>query len=456
MENLFKNVKQKSKDLYISNIKRLNAAITGADPKEDIDLDNLDFLKDIDKVLSVLTTKYAPTTVRSYFISICSLLSSLLERGNKLQGSVAEIRSLYDKYYRILMEQNKSLERNNSKSETQKENWITQDEVLEKQKEYEAKAKEVISRGSPPEREVGDDTPEGSKKWRPKEWNVILDWVIISLYTLLPPRRIIDYSEMNVVTDPSLEVDEQMNYFVKSKKKFIFTNYKTSGTYKTQVTKVPDDLDTILNAYLDLRNDKDKNDIPLLITIEGEPIRENYTITKHLNKIFGKNVSVNMLRNIYLTTNFKENLTNLKETATQMGTSPETIQNHYVKLDELPSVADRSVTQEPIRSPSHPPPPPPVEKPKRGRPKKLPPAADHGKKVVRGDTRETAKKIEIKIDVSKIPTGADPETDVYLPNSTISYKLRTLKGKEVLNYIRELDNQRKINKIVVKDDEDEY
>ena len=141
MENLFKNVKQKSKDLYISNIKRLNAAITGADPKEDIDLDNLDFLKDIDKVLSVLTTKYAPTTVRSYFISICSLLSSLLERGNKLQGSVAEIRSLYDKYYRILMEQNKSLERNNSKSETQKENWITQDEVLEKQKEYEAKAK---------------------------------------------------------------------------------------------------------------------------------------------------------------------------------------------------------------------------------------------------------------------------------------------------------------------------
>jgi hypothetical protein len=336
MNNLFQNVKPKSKELYISNITRLNDG-------KDVNIDNLDFLEDVDGTLEKLTSKYAPTTIRSYFISICSLLSSLLEKGSKMEGS-ATIRSLYDKYYKILISQNKSLEKNNTKSETQRENWISQDVVLQKQIEVQDKALALMEGKTVgrPHKPPSAETKGREAIYKPREWGIILDWVILSLYTLLPPRRIIDFVEMNVVNDTSLEADEKMNYFVKSKERFVFTNYKTSGTYQTQIVKIPEPLQYVLDKYMEVRTDKDKNNIPLLVDSKGEAIRANYLITKALNRIFDKKVSVNMLRNIYLTSNFKENLTNLQSTAHLMGTSPETIQNHYIKLDEdIPDITPK-------------------------------------------------------------------------------------------------------------------
>jgi hypothetical protein len=359
MEGLFQNVKPKSKELYIANITRLSNALAGTDR---VDLNHLDFLEDIDKVSEYLSSKYAQTTIRSYFIAICSLLNEL-----------PKYKTLYDKYYKILISKNKELETNNTKSEKQKENWISQAEVLEKQKEVEGEAIDTINKST-------------TNVFRQREWNTILEWVILSLYTLIPPRRSIDYTLMNVVNDVDLDANTDLNYWVRPKKKFIFTNYKTAGTYSTQIVNIPNDLDVLLNAYLDLRKDKEENDIPLLVEHDLTPIRENYRITKFLNRVFdGKKISVDMLRNIYLTTNFKDNHINLKNAAEKMGTSSETIQNHYIKIDEEEEptqsikTAKKIVIEEeekkepepelkpqPIRSPS----PPPVEKKKRGRPKK--------------------------------------------------------------------------------------
>ena len=356
MEGLFQNVKPKSKDLYIANITRLSVALAGNDR---VDLNNLVFLEDIDKVTEYLSSKYAQTTIRSYFIAICSLLNEL-----------PKYKTLYDKYYKILISKNKELETNNTKSEKQKENWISQKEVLEKQKEVENEAIDTINKSK-------------TNVFKTREWNKILEWVILSLYTLIPPRRSIDFTLMNVVNNVDLDADQQLNYWVRPKKKFIFTNYKTSGTYSTQIVNVPNDLDVLLNAYLDLRKDKDENDIPLLVENDLTPIRNNYRITKFLNRVFdGKKISVDMLRNIYLTNNFKDQHLNLKKTAEKMGTSVETINNHYVKTDEdeYPTQSRKTAKKiviedeeeeepepkpEPIRRHS-----PPPEKKKRGRPKK--------------------------------------------------------------------------------------
>lgn len=368
MEGLFQNVKPKSKDLYISNLTRLSNALAGTDR---VDLNNLDFLEDIDKVTEYLSSKYAQTTIRSYFIAICSLLNELPKyRGSRPERGVGDATpSLYDKYYKILISRNKELETNNTKSEKQKENWITQKEVLEKQKEIEGEAIETINKST-------------TNVFKTREWNTILEWVILSLYTLIPPRRSIDYTLMNIVSDVNLDADQQLNYWVRPKKKFIFTNYKTSGTYSTQIVNIPPDLDVLLNAYLDLRSDKDENDIPLLVEHDLTPIRNNYRITKFLNRVFdGRKISVDLLRNIYLTTNFKINHLNLKNAATLMGTSENTINNHYIKIDEeehpkqsintakkmvIEDEEEEEPKPQPIRSIS----PPPVEKKKRGRPKK--------------------------------------------------------------------------------------
>jgi hypothetical protein len=343
MENLFKNVKPKSKALYIANIKRLNGG-------KDVDIDNLDFLENVDKVSEYLSSKYAQTTIRSYFIAICSLLSEL-----------PKYKTLYDKYYPILISQNKSLATNNTKSEKQEEHWMSQDDVLETQQKVQNQAIDIIN-ASP------------DNKFRPKAWMNVLDWVIISIFTLIPPRRILDYCEMSIVeTLPEEDEDDagDKNYWVKSTNKFVFKNYKTSHTYKTQIVKIPEKLGQVLQVYLDLRSDKNENNIPFLIDGNGKAIRENYNITKYLNNIFGKKVSVNMLRNIYLTDTFKDNLINLKSTARMMGTSEETIQNHYVKLDapiELPPTPlPTPKLSIPISEPQK-----PVEAPKkkRGRPPK--------------------------------------------------------------------------------------
>ena len=143
---------------------------------------------------------------------------------------------------------------------------------------------------------------------------------------------------MMIVVD-ELEDDPKKNYWFIRDKQFIFSNYKTAGTYHTQVIDIPDSLDFVLKTYLSLRPGPQRGPSfgpptgPLLVLEDGTPILENYNITRRLNRIFGRKISVNLLRNIFLTDTFKENKIHLSNIATSMGTSPSTIQSHYIKLD---------------------------------------------------------------------------------------------------------------------------
>jgi hypothetical protein len=79
---------------------------------------------------------------------------------------------------------------------------------------------------------------------------------------------------------------------------------------------------------------KKKNSfIPLLVDYEGLPYESKNTITRILNKIFKKNIGSSMLRNIYLTNKFGDKVEELNKTAEAMGTSSNTIQNQYIKID---------------------------------------------------------------------------------------------------------------------------
>ena len=455
MENLFKNVKPKSKDLYISNLKRLNTGITGS---ETLDINNLDFLQDVDKVLDFLNSKYAKTTIRSFFIAICSLLSELAgepHRPPSAETNVVSARRLYDKYYPILISQNKSLEINNTKSEKQTENWITQEEVNLKRLEYEMAAHSILENGSP---------------FKQKEWNVILDWVIISLYSLIPPRRALDFCEMNIVKslrrggvgDPTpgeyVLPEPNINYYVVKDKKFIFTNYKTAGTYNTQIQDVPNELSLILDIYIDSRpphdslrsspprgvGDPTPDDMPLFVNYKGKAIRENYNITKHLNSIFDdKKISVDMLRNIYLTTNFKENLTNLKETATAMGTSPDVIQNHYVKLDSPPTPLNEEI-------------PPTEPKSKNIKINKItklkeeiPPTEIINKNLTINRSKSQAKPRGVGDPTPESQAKPTPEEEDEEQPRTSKKSLNKLAMHEALT------NPKKIQRLIIEDDEDD-
>jgi integrase len=269
-------------------------------------------LKDVDAILERIKD-YKPNTQRSYIISIVSLLKQ-----------EPKMKKLYDRYYTILMNFNKELKTNNEKSETQKDNWISQEEVKEIYDKITAEVKELIA---------------DKKKLTPSEYEKVLRWFILSLYTLQKPRRNADY-QLALVSKTKLsgDIDPQFNHLDLNAGKWFFNNYKTKGTYKTQELEINDEMKDAVETYLKFHPHakmlkKKGGVVPLLADFEGEPLQQVNSITRILNKIFGKKIGVSMLRNIYLTDKFGDKVKELNETANEMGTSSSTIQNQYVKIE---------------------------------------------------------------------------------------------------------------------------
>jgi len=300
-----KNITESSLKLYLNNLRRLNG---GEFPK------SFSFLKDVDAILERIKD-YKPNTQRSYIISIVSLLKQ-----------EPKLKKLYDKYYTILMKFNKELKTNNDKSETQKENWISQNEVRDIYTSITKEVKEMIA---------------DKKKLSPSEYEKLLRWFVLSLYTLQKPRRNADY-QLALVSKTKLsgEIDPQFNHLDLVAGKWFFNNYKTKGTYKTQEMELCKEMKDAVETYMKFHPlikcfKKKEGLVPLLTNFEGEPLQQINTITRILNKIFGKKIGVSMLRNIYLTDKFGDKVKELNDTANEMGTSSSTIQNIYVKLDDV-------------------------------------------------------------------------------------------------------------------------
>jgi hypothetical protein len=275
-----KGITDSSKKLYLANLKRLNG---GVEPT------NYKFLEDTQAIEDKIE-KYATNTKRTYYISIVSYLPEK----NKLR------KYYYDQMQKI----NAATKNNTEKSEKQKLNWMTQAEILET---YEKLKNEAI--------------PFMKKK--DYENDTVLKYIVLSLYVLQPPRRTLDYTKMYVVPIYNENLDKGFNYLDLKNKQFIFNNYKTRGTYQAQTVKVSDALFKLLKKY--------RSDGRLLSKNEKE--MSSPQMTQLMNSIFGKKVSVSLLRNIYLTSKYGEEQARMKQDTADMGTSVATASSNYIKQD---------------------------------------------------------------------------------------------------------------------------
>jgi len=168
--------------------------------------------------------------------------------------------------------------------------------------------------------------PEIKKKCDTAQFMRLHDLVVTSLYTLLPPRRNLDYSSM-VVDVPVPGAD--LNYYHQGK--FIFNVYKTKGAYQQQVVDVPTELQEILKVWLKYKPKEEKH---LLIHPDVSPPTP-YTaneMTKVLKRAFNNpNVGVSVLRNVFLSAKYGTVTKQLKEDSEKMGTSVEVAQSTYIK-----------------------------------------------------------------------------------------------------------------------------
>ena len=297
-------VKKQTQDSYDRRLNYLN----NGEP-----IDNYAFLHDVNVVMEKIQ-KFKPGTQRNYMIAIVSALKNVPVMSSVLKTYT----DLMDKF-------NSELKVNNTKSETQKENWITQGEV-----------EQVYNK-------ILDDNIDHlcmkRKNITEPFWSSITDLIVLSLFILQAPRRILDYRQMYITKGNPKELDATKNYYVVSTHTFIFNNYKTAGIYKTQTQMACPKLQNILDCYIKIHPIKltASNEIPMLCNFRGEPYTVSCDITRILNRIFkrecGKRVSINLLRNIYLTDKFGSKISELKDTASLMGTSSNTIENTYVKVD---------------------------------------------------------------------------------------------------------------------------
>jgi len=294
-----KNITESSKNLYMKNLTRLN----GGQPIKD-----LKFLADEKVVMEALSAKYKPNTVRSYVISIVSLLKCIDDKKSK---------KMYLAYYPYLEELNKSLKENVVKTEKETENWISQDDVKTK-----------FDSLCPIIGEIGK-----KKKITAEEWSKLFDCLVLGLYTLQAPRRNADYQKMIVLKKNQPALLEKMNVLDLEQNKFLFSNYKTKGTYKIQEVEINPDLRKIIDLYLKYHPLKKelKVGFPLLTDFEGRPYANNNDMTRILHRIFDKKIGSSMLRKIFLTDKYKDTLETLTEDTTAMGTSSSTAQNQYIK-----------------------------------------------------------------------------------------------------------------------------
>lgn len=284
-----------TKKTYIAQLKKLNNKVEPTDIK---------FLKKTDIILAKIKEIVNPNTRRSSYIAVVTALKDQ-----------PKYKKEYDLYHAEMMNINKELNTDSFKSDKTKEKHTKVDiGDLNKRQEY---LNEVIT-------EIGK-----KRKITDEQYTKLHDLVIVSLYMLIAPRRVLDYSCM--VVDKPTE-NKEFNYY--NDGKFYFNNYKTKGTYNQQIVEIPKNLQDILKVWLKFKRGEDNH---LLTTISSQPPKANkpYSpsfLSKYIKEAFDNaSMGISVLRGEYLKDKYGIITKEMKEDIRNMGTSMTVATETYIK-----------------------------------------------------------------------------------------------------------------------------
>jgi len=288
--------------LYIRNLQKLN----------DGEITDFKFLKSPEKIISKIE-KLKNNTKRSILISIVSVLGCCPDDKKLVK--------LRKQYYDLMIEKNNEIKESatDEATEDQKKNWISWDDVKKKFEEL----KEEVEKF------------KNEKILSDSNYTTLLGYMVLALYVHNPPRRNKDYQLMNIVKKYNDKYDNDINYLSYDENKFIFNNYKTSKKYGRQILDINDELKECVDFYLKF-HPKVKSKItktlntPFLVSHTGSPLVQTNSMTKLLNKVFGKKISSSALRHIFLTDKYKDVVDEMKDDALMMGHSTGQ-QKDYIK-----------------------------------------------------------------------------------------------------------------------------
>jgi integrase len=270
---------------------------------------NLAWLKNTASV-ELRLENYAESTQKTFLSTIVSTLS--------LYNQKSSYKKIFAYWYNKMMEKvNEDRQKDSTqKTPKQEKNWLSWDVILAHEKRLEEEVQKIV------------------KNPTPADWNTVLAYMVLCLYTRFSPRRNQDYQFMKVVKTPAQaeKLGKEFNYFVLDTKQFIFNKYKTANSHGEQVFEVPQDLVDAIMLYLKAHPLKPtlKSPFQFLVLNDGTPLPSVNSITRILNKIFGRNVGTTMLRHIYLSN--KYDVSEMNEDAEKMGHTSG-MQHEYMKTD---------------------------------------------------------------------------------------------------------------------------
>jgi len=313
-----RNIKQNSLNAYIISITKLYEAIKPEDDRFSItkihrkikpdERFEIDFLMDIGKIKDFLSEQLKLSTQKNYLSAIIVALDAMNEN-NKYDKILEEYRNLLDETHNKYVQDYE----NGAKSESQEKNWTTMKEL-----------RKVMNRIY---RDMMDMNLLKKDELDKKQLLLLQQYIICNLFLTPenPPTRL-DYAPMEIISQDNfnkLDEEEQKenNYLVvksRNVKFFSFNEYKTSGKYGQNNVKIGKKLNSVLNIWLRFN----KTD-SLLLNTKLEPMSAN-GLGKEITKIFsrlGKNISVNMLRHIFISEKYPNLDKEKKEDAIKMGHS---------------------------------------------------------------------------------------------------------------------------------------
>ena len=277
-----RSIAESTANTYIANLVLLN------DKKA---FNNLGFLKKNKDAILEHLTEYADSTEQNYLSAIVSSLST--RKDEHLY------KSIYKTYKDILNEKlgTKDEIDHSVKTEAQKENWLSWEEVSAKWTELH----EAVMKF------------KGDKSITKKNFEILLDYLVLSIYYLQPPRRNKDYMLMSILLrkDGEKLEHEIKNYLDVEDEEWIFNHYKTSKHYGTQIEKINEEMMNVIRIWLKFHpslngiSGRKPREVRLFVNDSGTPYKLENFVTYRLNRIFGgRKLGSTMLRHIYLTSKF--------------------------------------------------------------------------------------------------------------------------------------------------------
>ena len=249
---------------------------------------NTKFLHDFKKITECINKIENKNTKKNRLTAVLVGLSSEVPKDDKLIEKYQSI--LKD----LMIKVNKQLN-SQEKSETQKKNWISFDDV-----------KSILNKM------LTDISPLFKKeKLSKSEYNAIQKYVLLRFYVSHPVRNnVANTSVLSQADYDKLEdkIKDENNYLIKdgNKYKFMLNKFKNVKRLGKKIIEIEPNLSKILSKWFKI------NKSGWFFTLSNglEPITPNH-ITKMLNSIFikyadGKKISSSMLRQIQITDDLKD------------------------------------------------------------------------------------------------------------------------------------------------------